>query len=216
MVANDCAAQSSFAAVRRSFRSAATTATHPARGGAVPGNATGSLDARSAGGRSALLHRHGHLLRAATTGRARHCAQKIGNNAAQSPHPGRGEHPVPVRGRRPTTICVVNQYLRADQVDAANDWGKIISLTIAVLVRSEDETNLERDTRTYDMLTPLSSIRPTTGGSARCSSPPSRCATRPREPPHEAFRTPPCAVRAAQSWSPACCCCWCSPSSASP
>lgn len=44
---------------------------------------------------------------------------------------------------------LVNQYVTANNV---TDWNRVVALTLSVLVRSETETNLERDGRTYTVL----------------------------------------------------------------
>jgi type IV pilus assembly protein PilW len=51
-----------------------------------------------------------------------------------------------------TGTMVANQYVDANAVDGANNWDNVVSLTIAVLVRSETETNLDVDSRIYNML----------------------------------------------------------------
>jgi type IV pilus assembly protein PilW len=47
---------------------------------------------------------------------------------------------------------LANQYVTANVIDAANNWDNVISLTLSVLVRSETETNLEVDSRVYNLL----------------------------------------------------------------
>ena len=48
---------------------------------------------------------------------------------------------------------LADEYDTAQQVAAAGRWNDVISVTLSVLIRSEDETNLERDERTYTLLT---------------------------------------------------------------
>jgi type IV pilus assembly protein PilW len=43
-------------------------------------------------------------------------------------------------------------YRTADAVNAANDWERVVSVELAVLVQSPLETGSERDGRTYDLL----------------------------------------------------------------
>jgi len=47
---------------------------------------------------------------------------------------------------------VVNEYVTADDVDAGDNWGNVISISIAILVRSDQETGVELDGGTYDLL----------------------------------------------------------------
>jgi type IV pilus assembly protein PilW len=49
---------------------------------------------------------------------------------------------------------IVNEYRNADLIGnaASTNWEKIISISIAVLVRSENETGVEKDGRTYNLL----------------------------------------------------------------
>lgn len=43
-------------------------------------------------------------------------------------------------------------YRTASAVNAANDWDRVVSIEVAVLVQSPQETGSERDGRTYDLL----------------------------------------------------------------
>jgi type IV pilus assembly protein PilW len=47
---------------------------------------------------------------------------------------------------------VVDQYSNADTVDAASNWGNVISVRVAILVRSPEANSPEVDKRTYTLL----------------------------------------------------------------
>jgi type IV pilus assembly protein PilW len=48
---------------------------------------------------------------------------------------------------------LVDTYVNADEVEGPPErWGNIVSISIAVLIRSEFETGVETDKRTYDLL----------------------------------------------------------------
>ncbi|MBF0114021.1 MAG: PilW family protein [Magnetococcales bacterium] len=46
---------------------------------------------------------------------------------------------------------VANQYLRADQVDSANGWNNIVSVRIALLLRSADHMRSQVDDKSYTL-----------------------------------------------------------------
>lgn len=46
----------------------------------------------------------------------------------------------------------VDAYLSAQQVEAANQWDRVISIRVGLLVRSEDQSDTVTDTGTYDVL----------------------------------------------------------------
>ncbi len=46
---------------------------------------------------------------------------------------------------------LADAYQTANTVDAANRWDSVVSLSISVLIRSETETNFERDNRTFNL-----------------------------------------------------------------
>jgi type IV pilus assembly protein PilW len=47
---------------------------------------------------------------------------------------------------------LVDQYDTAAAVNAANNWNRVIALTLSILVRTENETNFDTDARTYNLL----------------------------------------------------------------
>ena len=43
-------------------------------------------------------------------------------------------------------------YQTADQVNAANNWARVISIEVGLLIQSPGETGPDKDTRTYNLL----------------------------------------------------------------
>jgi type IV pilus assembly protein PilW len=47
---------------------------------------------------------------------------------------------------------VVNEYMTADEVDGDDDWANVVSISIAILIRSDVESGVETDRGTYNLL----------------------------------------------------------------
>jgi type IV pilus assembly protein PilW len=149
MVINDCRGTSAFA-VSGFIPVTATTARIQHVAGGTPGNATNSLlRGFSEDARVSFIDTVIYYVSNDGTGPALY--RRIGNDPADRLIPG--VENIQIRyGIDNNGDLRADDYLKAGDVDDAGRWGNVISLTIAVLVRSEDETNLERDTRTYDLL----------------------------------------------------------------
>ena len=152
MIANDCVNTTVFA-VSAFVPGGATAATLQHRAGGAPGtNASNNLlSGLTADAQVSFVDTVIYYVRDDGTGAA--LWRRIGNE----PQPQRlipgVENLQILYGVDTNADLLVDEYRRADEIDAANNWANVISLTIAVLVRTEDENNLERDTRTYNMLT---------------------------------------------------------------
>jgi type IV pilus assembly protein PilW len=77
--------------------------------------------------------------------------QRVGTSAPQELVPG--VQNLQVRyGIDTNGNLLVDEYQTASGVEAANNWNRVVSLELAVLVRSPDETGTDRDNRVYDLL----------------------------------------------------------------
>lgn len=153
MVINDCRGTSAFA-VSAFVPDTATTAhiQHGTIGGAGADNATtGLLRGFTADARVSFVDTVIYYVRDDNDGTGPALWRRVGSAAPQKLIPGVENLQIQY-GVDTDGDLRANEYDTADVVDAAGNWANVISLTIAVLVRSPDETNLETDTRQYTML----------------------------------------------------------------
>ncbi len=116
-----------------------------------PGNVTGSL-ARGGFGIGSLVMPVQTVIyyvrNSATAGVGPALWQKVGNNAEQELVQG-VENMQVLYGVDTDGDLLANDYRVASLV---TDWRQVISLSVALLIRSPDEAGLEKDTRTYKLL----------------------------------------------------------------
>ena len=152
LVINDCQGASVFA-VSNLTAVDATTATIDHAVGGIPGNASGSLGRiYQEGARISQVDSVIYYVRDSTSGVGPALWRKIGNDPEQPLIEG-VENLQILYGIDTNADMLADAYVTANVVEAGGNWANVISLTIAVLVRSENETNLELDNRTYNMLT---------------------------------------------------------------
>lgn len=149
MVINDCRGTSAFA-VSAFIPVDSTHATIQHVAGAAPGNASNGLSRGfTQDARVSFIDTVVYYVRDGGNGPA--LWRKIGNADPQPLIPGVENIQIKY-GVDTDADLRADRYDTANQVDAANNWNNVISLTIAVLLRSEDETNLEKDAHTYNLL----------------------------------------------------------------
>lgn len=154
LVINDCQGASIFAV--SSFTPVnGTTATIEHAAGGTPGNASASLGrVYQENARLTQLDSVIYYVRDSGTGLGPALWRKIGNDPEEELIEG-VENLQFLYGVDTNADLLADRYDTAAQVAAANNWPNVISLTMAVLIRSENETNLEQDNRTYNMLTQI-------------------------------------------------------------
>jgi type IV pilus assembly protein PilW len=151
LILNDCEGASVFAVT--GFASGGTTATieHLSGGGTAGRNASSSIGRGfQLSGRLAMIDTVIYYVAPGANGPA--LWRRIGDDVPVDPLIEGVENLQVLYGIDTDSDLLANSYVNAAAVDAANNWDNVISLTIAVLVRTEDETNSDRDTRTYTLL----------------------------------------------------------------
>jgi type IV pilus assembly protein PilW len=153
LVINDCQGASIFAV--SGFTAVNGTTATIEHAAANPGNASGSLGrVYQENARLTQLDSVIYYVRDSGTGLGPALWRKVGNAPEEELIEG-VENLQFLYGVDTNADLLANRYDTAAQVDAANNWPNVISLTLAVLIRSENETNLEQDNRTYTMLTQI-------------------------------------------------------------
>jgi len=148
-VINDCASESFFTLT--SFDDTGTTATlHHAAGGSSPANQSNSLNSTFQPG--ALVSQVDTVVYYIAPGaNGPSLFRIVGNNPADEVTSGveamRLQYGVDTDGD-----TVVNEYDDADVVDAANNWGNVVSVRVAMLVRSGEANSNMKDTKSYTLL----------------------------------------------------------------
>jgi type IV pilus assembly protein PilW len=149
LILNDCEGASVFAVT--GFASAGTTATITHAAGDGPGENANTSIGRGfqLSGRLAMIDTVIYYVSETDTGPA--LWRKVGNDDPVALIEGVENLQVQY-GVDTDGDLLADSYVNAATVDAANNWDNVISLTMAVLVRTETETNSDRDLRTYTML----------------------------------------------------------------
>jgi type IV pilus assembly protein PilW len=151
MIISDCEGASVFMATGFTPVSATTASIgHVASGGAgVAGNASNSLTRGFTVGSLVLpVETIIYYVRDSASGNGPALWQRVGNEAPRELIEG-VENLQVAYGVDLDGNLLVDEYLKADLVP---DWSRVIAVSVAVLVRSPEETNLERDNRTYNLL----------------------------------------------------------------
>lgn len=148
MIISDCRGSSAFVATGFAAGGGNTAQIDHAAGG-NPGNATTSLTrAFEIGAMVAPVETVIYYVRDSTSGLGPALWQQVGNGMPQVLIEG-VENLQITYGIDNDGDLLANQYVTADAVP---DWNSVISLSMSILVRSEAETGLDVDSRTYNLL----------------------------------------------------------------
>jgi type IV pilus assembly protein PilW len=121
----------------------------PAVAGVGPGNATDDLGLPfQVGAQVAPVDTVIYYIRASGVGTGPALWRVVGAGAAQELIPGVEAMQV-TYGRDTNGDRLVDDYVAAD---AIGDWRQVISVSVAMLIRSAEANSLDTDTRTYDLL----------------------------------------------------------------
>ncbi len=152
MIISDCWGSSVFVATGWANNGATGgTIAHAAGGGAPPTNSSGSLTREFRVGAVVMpVQTIIYYVRDSTSGNGPALWRKLG--AAQPQVLIEGVENLQILyGMGTASSPRATRYIRADQV-LPNEWNNVVSITMSVLVRSEVESGVEADNRTYSLL----------------------------------------------------------------
>lgn len=151
MIISDCEGSSVFVATSFTPDTATTALIGHAAGAGSPSNAADDLTRGFVIGAQVMpVQTIIYYVRDSASGSGPALWQRVGNDAPQELIQGI-ENLQLLYGVDTDGDLLANEYLRADEVDAANRWRDVIAVSLALLVRSTEATSPDVDTREYTL-----------------------------------------------------------------